>query len=101
MDVGQSPPNPVLKVDFGNVLAENDERLVLTEDHVLVIDVDTLDVHDNLDASKITLRVSGVSGGTLQKLSSDAPPVWQDIDPTPVTQDTTRVHPCGPAKPGR
>ena len=54
VDVGKSPPNPVLEVDFGNVLVDNDERLVLTEDHILVEDVDTL------DASKITLRVSGV-----------------------------------------
>ena len=79
VDVGKSPPNPVLKVDFGNVLVDNEEHLVLTEDHILVIDVDTVDVNDDLDASRITLRVSGVLGGTLQELSSDAPPVWQDM----------------------
>ena len=94
VDVGKSPPNPVLKVDFGNVLVDNEEHLVLTEDHILVIDVDTVDVNDDLDASRITLRVSGVLGGTLQELSSDAPPVWEDM--TLVTgQAVLRVHPCG------
>ena len=87
VDVGKSPPNPVLKVDFGNVLVDNEEHLVLTEDHILVIDVDTVDVNDDLDASRITLRVSGVLGGTLQELSSDAPPVWEDM--TLVTDPVT------------
>ena len=86
VDVGKSPPNPVLEVDFGNVQVDNDERLVLTEDHILVKDVDTILNDGTVDASKITLRVSGVLGGTLQKLSSDAPPVWQNIDLTPTTQ---------------
>ena len=79
VDIGKPPPNPVLEVDFGNVLAENNERLVLTENHILVSDVDTILNDGNIDASKITLRVSGVLGGTLQKLSSAAPPVWENI----------------------
>ena len=76
VDVGKSPPNPVLKVDFGNVQVSNDSRLVLTEDHILVDDADTLDVDNNLDASKIKLRVSGLEGGTLELLDSGS---WGSI----------------------
>ena len=85
VDVGESPPRPFLEVDVGRLRVDSGQLVVLTADHILVIDVDTLDVHDNLDASKITLRVSGVSGGTLQSLDSTSGS-WKNIDLTPSTQ---------------
>ena len=80
MEVKESPSNPILRVDF-KFQATAQQPLILTEDHISVDDIDTRDPLDasKVDASKITLRVSGLQGGTLQKLSSDLPPVWGDM----------------------
>ena len=68
--VGESPPNPILEVDFSRTRADSGQRLVLTEKHILVKDVDTVLGDDTLDASKIRLRVSGLQGGSLELLDS-------------------------------
>ena len=56
---------------------------MLTEDHILLEDVDTVLGDGNIDASKITLRVSGLQGGTLQSSTSGS---WKNIGLTPSTQ---------------
>ena len=80
VEVKESPSNPILRVDF-KFQATAQRPLILTEDHISVDDIDTRDPLDasKVDASKITLRVSGLQGGILQKLSSDLPPVWGDM----------------------
>ena len=85
VSVAKSPPNPILEVHFEKLRVNADARQVLTENHILVKDVDTRDPLDNtkVDASKITLRVSGLQGGTLQSSTSGS---WQNIDLTPSTQ---------------
>ena len=70
--VGKSPPNPILEVDFSWTRADPGQRLVLTEKHILVKDVDTVLDDGTLDASKITLRVSGLQGGSLELLDSSS-----------------------------
>ena len=78
VDVEKSPPNPFLHIDLGKARVDPGQRLVLTENHILVNDVDTVLSNGNVDASKITLRVSGVSGGTLQSRAS-ASADWGDM----------------------
>ena len=58
VDVGESPPNPILKVDFSTLLADSNSKqlVVLTEKHISVYDPDTP------NASDISFRVSGVDG---------------------------------------
>ena len=71
--VGMSLPNPVLEVAFDRSRVDAKQRLVLAEEHILVYDPDTT------DASQVFFRVSGLTGGTLQRRSSDIRAVWQDI----------------------
>ena len=78
LDVGESPPSPLLHIDLGKARVDPGQRLVLTENHILVKDVDTILNDGTVDASKITLRVSGVSGGTLQSRAS-ASADWGDM----------------------
>ena len=70
VSVAKTPPNPILEVHFSRARADSGQRLVLTENHILVKDVDTRDPLDDtkVNASKITLRVTIASGGTLQSL---------------------------------
>ena len=66
--VGASPIEPLLSVrGFTKILATAERYLVLSESHILVDDVDTRDVNGNVDASKITLRITELLGGTLEK----------------------------------
>ena len=78
LDVEKSPPNPFLHIDLGKARVDPGQRLVLTENHILVKDVDTILNDGTVDASKITLRVTGVSGGTLQSRAS-ASADWGDM----------------------
>ena len=78
VEVAESPPNPVLRVDFKfQVTAQS--PLILTEDHISVDDLDTRDVNDNVDASRIKFRITGLTGGALQRRSSSSASDWKDI----------------------
>ena len=63
VSVAKTPPNPVLEVHFEKLRVNADARQVLTENHILVKDMDTVLNDDTVDASKIPLRVSGLGGG--------------------------------------
>ena len=67
MSFEELPPNPELKVDFSMAWAEPKRHLLLTEDHLSVKDPDTVLPVGGVDPEKITLRVSDVVGGTLQR----------------------------------
>ena len=76
--VAESPPNPILRVDFKfQVTAQR--PLILTQDHISVDDLDTRDVNDNVDASRIKFRITGLTGGALQRRSSSSASDWEDI----------------------
>ena len=45
-------------------------------------DADTRDVHGNVDASSITLRVKGLTGGTLQRRPASDSDTWITINPS-------------------
>ena len=77
--VGGSPKEPLLSVRFGKLRVDSGQRLILGEEHILVDDVDTRDVNDNVDASKITLRITGLTGGELQSRSSSSESDWAEI----------------------
>ena len=81
VNLAESPPNPVLEVDFSSLLGTAERNLMLHADHVLVKDPDTRDSVDDtkLDADKIKFRITGISGGTLQSRPSDASDVWREI----------------------
>ena len=72
-----SLPNPVLEVDFRKTLLDSGERLVLTQEHILVYDPDTHDGDGNVDPSKIEFRITGLTGGELQKRLSGS---WVAMD---------------------
>ena len=82
VEVSASAPNPVLELDFDKPRVDPGQRFVLMEKHILVYDPDTLDGDGNVDPSRISFRITGLTGGTLQKLFSDDPPVWRDISPS-------------------
>ena len=86
VDVGESPPRPFLEVDVVRLRVDSGQLVVLTEDHIQVEDVDTVLGDGSVDASSITLRITGLTGGTLRSRPSDASDVWTDIDLTPGTQ---------------
>ena len=80
VEVAESPPNPVLRVDFKfQVTAQR--PLILTQDHISVDDLDTRDPSDDtkVDGSKITFRITGLTGGALQRRSSSSASDWKDI----------------------
>ena len=80
--VGESTPHPVLRVAFNKLQLDPRQRAVLTEDHILVDDVDTVLLDGNIDASKITLRVTGLTGGTLQSRPASDSDTWIPINPS-------------------
>ena len=67
LEVAESPPNPVLRVDFDGSQATAQRPLILTEHHLSVKDVDTRDPLDDtkVDASKIKFRITNIQNGTL------------------------------------
>ena len=74
--VRASPKEPLLSVrGFERILATAEFPLVLRESHMSVDDVDTVLSNGDIDASRITFRVSDVVGGTLQARTS-ASAVW-------------------------
>ena len=77
MEVEESPPNPVLRVDFSKFQVT---PLILTEDQISVDDPDTRDSADDtkVDASKIKLRIMEITGGTLRS-RKDTPSTWAEI----------------------
>ena len=77
VEVGASAPNPVLEVDFGKSRADSGQRFVLTEKHIFAYDPDTT------DASSVWLRVSGLTGGELQRHSSGSANDWTKIVANP------------------
>ena len=78
----QSPPSvpPVLDVTgLGGVEVRAEQRLVLTDGHLSATDTDTvLSPGGAVDPSKITFRITAVSGGKLQRLSSSG--AWEDME---------------------
>ena len=78
VEVEESPPNPILWVDSGKFQTTSLRRLVLSEYHIRLDDVDTRDPSDDtkVDGSKITFRVRGISGARLQHLFEGN---WRDI----------------------
>ena len=86
VNVAATPPNPILSVDMGEVRLLPGERLVLTESHLSVRDVDTLDNGGNVDASKIKFRITGLTGAELHELS--APDTWNEIVPQGASPNT-------------
>ena len=86
VNVAATPPNPILSVDMGEVRLLPGERLVLTELHLSVRDVDTLDNGGNVDASKIKFRITGLTGAELHELS--APDTWNEIVPQGASPNT-------------
>ena len=88
--------DPLLVVDFKDVRVDSGQHLILTEDHILVDDMDTRDPLDDtkVDASKIKFRVTGLTGGTLETRASDSAP-W--LDPwSGSTPAVPGVQPCRP-----
>ena len=87
VEVAEFPPNPVLTVDFSKFQTTALRPLILTEDHISVDDIDTRDPLDasKVDASKITLRIMGLAGGTLKRLTG-TPSAWVDVDLASTTQ---------------
>ena len=79
VEVSASDPNPILEIHLDEVRVDSRKRLVLTEEHILVYDPDTLDGDGNADASLIEFRGTGLIGGTLQSRPSDASDVWTEI----------------------
>ena len=67
-------PNPELKVDFSKAWVDPNRHLLLTEDHLSVKDPDTVLSPGVVDPERITLRVMGISGGTLQSRTSASGP---------------------------
>ena len=82
LEVAESPPNPVLRVDFDGSQATAQRPLILTEDHLSVKDVDTVLGDGSVDASRIKFRITNVSDGTLRSRPSDASDVWTKIPPS-------------------
>ena len=80
VELEESPPNPILRVDSGKFQTTSLRRLVLSEYHIRLDDVDTRDPSDDtkVDGSKITFRVRGISGAKLQE-RADAASGWTDI----------------------
>ena len=72
VNLAESPPNPILEVDFSSLLGTAERTLMLHADHVLVKDPDTRDSVDDtkLDADKIKFRIAGISGGKLWSRSN-------------------------------
>ena len=87
LDVAKSPPNPFLHIDLGEMRVDSGQRLVLTENHILVKDVDTILNDGTVDASSITLRVTGLQGGTLELLSSGSWDAMTKAEVNGVTMD--------------
>ena len=77
VEVEESPPNPVLRVDFSKFQAT---PLILTEDQISVDDPDTRYSADNtkVDASRIKFRIMEIVGGTLRS-RTDTPSTWTEI----------------------
>ena len=76
----QSPPSsdpPVLDVTgLGGVEVRAKQRLVLTDSHLSATDADTL-LAGVVDPAKITFRITAITGGKLQRLSSSG--AWEDM----------------------
>ena len=73
----QSGSPPVLDVTgLGGVEVRAKQRLVLTDSHLSATDADTL-LAGVVDPAKITFRISAITGGKLQRLSSSG--AWEDM----------------------
>ena len=79
VNVDASAPNPLIEVDFKKSRVDSEQRLLLTEKHVLVYDPDTQDADGNVDASSVWLRITGLTGGELQRRSSSSASDWTKI----------------------
>ena len=88
VELEESPPNPILRVDSGKFQTTSLRRLVLSEYHIRLDDVDARDPSDDtkVDGSKITFRVRGISGAKLQHLFEGN---WRDIPSRNRTQEFT------------
>ena len=80
VEVAEPPPNPILRVDFDGSQATAQRPLILTEHHLSVKDIDTLDPSDptKVDASRIKFRITNIANGTLKRLTG-APSAWVNI----------------------
>ena len=85
--VVRAPPNPILDVSLDDLQTTAQRPLILTENHISVVDLDTRDPLDasKVDASKIKLRVTNIVDGTLKRLTS-TPSAWVDVDLASGTQ---------------
>ena len=73
----QSGSPPVLDVSgLGGVEVRAQQRLVLTDSHLSATDADTL-LAGVVDPSKITFRISAITGGKLQRLLPSG--AWEDM----------------------
>ena len=79
--VGASPREPLLSVrGFTRILATAEQPLILTQDHISVDDVDTvLGDGSNEDPVRIKFRITGLSGGVLQRRTFDTQHKWVEI----------------------
>ena len=68
--VSKSPPELILEPDFAKLRVGWQERLVLRESYMPVIDVITALGDGDLDPARITFRVTISSGGSLQRRTS-------------------------------
>ena len=74
----QSGSPPVLDVTgLGGVEVRVEQRLVLTDSHLSATDADTVLAGGAVDPAKITFRISDITGGKLQSLSSSG--AWEDM----------------------
>ena len=74
----QSGSPPVLDVSgLGGVEVRAEQRLVLTDSHLSATDTDTVLAGGAVDPAKITFRISSITGGKLQRLSSSG--AWEDM----------------------
>ena len=68
-----------MELDFDRFRVGSGQRLELSKEHILVYDPDTQDADGNVDASRISFRITGLTGGELQRRSSSSASDWTKI----------------------
>ena len=74
VELAPSSPSPTLNVDFSKLQATSERLVILSEDYIVVDDPDTRLDDGRLDASNITLRISGIPDGVLQRRENVSSP---------------------------
>ena len=89
VDVRESPSNPVLQVGFHKLQVTSHRPL--REEHISVDDVRTrLDDGSEVDATRISLRITGLARGVLHRRASNTSSVWKEVQLTGSSPDAYR-----------